>query len=271
MPALHDVVNAAAAQHNHKRQRQRQRQCQSTPCGNALSAARPLRCKHVHAILRYQLFRRCVCPVHSAGLGVNVQDPGSLMVASMLNRTIVLPRVASLCEHFFYPGKDCIIEGHRVRLPYVLPTNHWLRAGSLKLPHREPGFLDNPRVPISIRESTVTIAPCEGASCVSTDSKELRVARRLGSSALQIAATSIADKSVVHVNDVLNLAAKFDTKEQSKYFIDATDKILCAFCCLKNVDQEKYPGVEVLQAPYAWRGPPRLISDSAPEAIKCNA
>lgn len=62
-------------------------------------------------------------------------------IAKTLGRTVVLPRMACICQCFFFPGKNCNIDGHRVRLPHVCPTDHWLRPGRLKLPHREPGFL----------------------------------------------------------------------------------------------------------------------------------
>lgn len=65
----------------------------------------------------------------------------ALAVAKTLGRTLVLPRMACICQCFFFPGKNCNIDGHRVRLPHVCPTDHWLRPGRLKLPHREPGFL----------------------------------------------------------------------------------------------------------------------------------
>lgn len=65
----------------------------------------------------------------------------ALAIAKTLGRTLVLPRMACICQCFFFPGKNCNIDGHRVRLPHICPTDHWLRPGRLKLPHREPGFL----------------------------------------------------------------------------------------------------------------------------------
>lgn len=69
----------------------------------------------------------------------------ALGLAVALNRTLVLPRVACVCQCSYAPGTDCAVEGQRVRLPHVCPTEHWLRLGPLRAfghPFREPGFLE---------------------------------------------------------------------------------------------------------------------------------
>jgi len=45
--------------------------------------------------------------------------------------------------------------------------------------------------------------------------------------------------------------------------------VLGAFCCIKNEDQARWPGVEVLQVPYAFEGPPAPIDNGAPDAARC--
>jgi hypothetical protein len=51
-----------------------------------------------------------------------------------------------------------------MRLPYVCPTDHWLRRGgaNLGLPYVEPGFLEHPRRPAASRASAKRVRLCGG-------------------------------------------------------------------------------------------------------------
>jgi len=89
----------------------------------------------------------------------------ALAVAHVLGRAVELPRLACSCECFYFVGRNCSIEGHRVRLPYVCPTDHWLRRGgaNLRVPYVEPGFLANPRRPAEALASARRVRLCGGA------------------------------------------------------------------------------------------------------------
>jgi hypothetical protein len=88
----------------------------------------------------------------------------ALAIAHVLGRAVQLPRLACSCECFYFVGRNCSIEGHRVRLPYVCPTDHWLRRGgaNLHVPYVEPGFLDNPRRPAEAVASARRVRLCGG-------------------------------------------------------------------------------------------------------------
>jgi len=88
----------------------------------------------------------------------------ALAIAHVLGRAVQLPRVACSCECFYFCSRNCTIEGHRLRLPYVCPTDHWLRRGgaNLRLPYVEPGFLENPRRPEEAAASARRVRLCGG-------------------------------------------------------------------------------------------------------------
>ena len=90
----------------------------------------------------------------------------TLAIAHVLGRAVQLPRMACSCQCFYFVGRNCTIEGHRMRLPYVCPTDHWLRRGgaNLRLPYVEPGFLDNPRRPEEAASSARRVRLCGGAA-----------------------------------------------------------------------------------------------------------
>lgn len=72
-----------------------------------------------------------------------LQLRNALIIAEKTHRTLILPRFAAICQCFFFRGKACTIEGHRVALPHVAPTAHVLQVDRLVQRHRvrEPNFL----------------------------------------------------------------------------------------------------------------------------------
>ncbi len=63
----------------------------------------------------------------------------ALAMAKVLKRILVLPDMAAVCENFYFPGKDCVLLGHRYNLPSTQPLDHWL-VKPFAQPTREPGF-----------------------------------------------------------------------------------------------------------------------------------
>jgi hypothetical protein len=210
----------------------------------------------------------------------------ALAIATALGRTLVLPRVACTCECFFFPGKDCVIEGHRVRLPHVCPTDHWLRPGRLTQPHREPGFLDNPRLPAAVAASRATVAACtpdEGPDCVAgtratpaaIGAANVTVHVPGGSTDAQLAAAlaPLAAARVLHLaGGAPALFSHFADAAADAAFNASLYGILSAWCCLKtHPDGAEHPGVEVWKVPYKFEGEPEAVDGSSVDVGKCGA
>lgn len=195
-----------------------------------------------------------------------VQFRAAASLAMALNRTLVLPRMASICECFFYPGKDCVIDGHRVRLPHVMPTDHWLRPRRLKLPHREPGFVDNPRFQSG---DVKTLEPCVTDEACGAHASGARVPAHSSDAFVRRELSAHADATVVRVLKPLEVFGAFEREDDARALANALNGVVGAFCCIKNEDQVRWPGVEVLQVPYAFEGPPAPIDNGAPDAARC--
>jgi hypothetical protein len=195
-----------------------------------------------------------------------VQFRAAASLAVALNRTLVLPRMASICECFFYPGKDCVIDGHRVRLPHVMPTDHWLRPRRLRLPHREPGFVDNPRFQ---NRDVKTLEPCAADAACGAHGGGARVPARSSDAFVRRELSAHTDATLVRVLKPLEVFGAFELEEDARALATALDGVLGAYCCIKNEDQARWPGVEVLQVPYAFEGPPAPIDNGAPDAARC--
>jgi hypothetical protein len=196
----------------------------------------------------------------------------ALAIAQATGRVLVLPRMACACECFFYPGRDCVIEGHRVRLPHVCPTDHWLRPGRLAQPHREPGFLENPRLPAAVRDDVATVTWCGTASCDPATEKGITVAAALDDVALRSALAPVASARILRLVGVRDIWAGFaDEKDGAKFNSSLTHGVLSSWCCLKqHPDGRNDTKVEVWKVPYAWEGEPNAVPDHE-DVGKCGA
>jgi len=205
----------------------------------------------------------------------------ALAVAQALGRVLILPRMACTCECFFYPGKDCVIEGHRVRLPHVCPTDHWLRPGRLTQPHREPGFLDNPRVPASVGADVAVVSLCPSKEAPGCDDAEttplgarrgITVREAMDDTALRTALAPVSSSRVLRVRNVTSLWAGFAVEaDATKFNASLAHGVLGSWCCLKtHPNGENDEKVEVWKVPYSWEGEPKAVPDFE-DVGKCGA
>jgi hypothetical protein len=111
-----------------------------------------------------------------------LQLRSALAIARVLNRTLVLPRVRCACELGFgrgHIGRGCDAQSS-LQLPYDCPVDHWLsprRWLLLGWPHRERGFLENPRVPDEVLRSRAHARLCgpnQPPNCCLTSRGRLR-------------------------------------------------------------------------------------------------
>ena len=159
-----------------------------------------------------------------------------------------------------------------MRLPHVCPTDHWLRPGRLTLPHREPGFLDNPRLPAAVRDDVAAVAPCDAASAPANAPGCLK--RGLDDEGLRAALAKHAQRRVLRLEggSVQPLWGGFAAKADAQAFDDAIAGVLGAWCRLKeHPDGKPHPGVEVWKVPYKWDGEPEVVDASNTDLGKCGA
>jgi hypothetical protein len=193
----------------------------------------------------------------------------ALAIAAALNRTLVLPRVAFACESFFYAvGPDCVIEGHRLRLPYIAPTDHWLRPGRLRFPVREPGFLDHPLFPEASLAATATLSACNDTVACEAHAGGASVPPRSSDGLLRDQMQSFKDKAVVWVVLPEEVWGGFESETDQQSFDKALESVLGVWCCAQNDDKKLWPDAAALQVQYAWDGEPVLHPVNDPSAVK---
>ena len=189
----------------------------------------------------------------------------ALAIAHVLGRTIQLPHMACSCgactlrlskqpsqranmqrfgcaECFYFVGRNCTIEGHRMRLPYVCPTDHWLRRGgaNLGLPYVEPGFLDNPLRPAASRKSVAHVQLCGGADDPPCDAVQpatgvVLLPRGADAAALRKALGSgaAADAVELRLESVAGAWGGF-APTMEREFTALISRALSGWCCFHN-------------------------------------
>ena len=198
----------------------------------------------------------------------------ALGLALMLNRTLVLPRAACVCQCSYSASNvNCAVEGQRVRLPHVCPTEHWLRLDAMRaagLPFREPGFLDNPAVPPEVLKATLGVAhdasAAPNASPVHLTGEEAE-ARNLpptvmgalllpdGRRSAEQLAAALAPRvtpivRVLHWHNPGGAWRGFSDAGAQAAFTAKARKLLGAWCCLKN-----HPDGTAAPDGMAWKMP----------------
>jgi hypothetical protein len=167
-----------------------------------------------------------------------VQFVNALGIALLLNRTLVLPRMALSCQCFFYAPSPstCTITGVRMRLPYVAPTDHWLQRYD-GLGFEAPGFLD--------REKRVFNATLHHGSSL-VDDAAIR-------------------KSLAHVDKIRNvrlvstdlhvLQLQINDYKTRVMWEAIKSTVFGSWCCL---DEGVHPNVQTFKARYELEGEPAL-------------
>ena len=86
----------------------------------------------------------------------------AIYLSSLLNRTLVLPRIQCFCAQGFWAGhidETCNIRGSKQQLPYICPSDHFLDVEALGtfVKYREHTFLNNPRTPRRYTEDFIEV------------------------------------------------------------------------------------------------------------------
>jgi hypothetical protein len=93
------------------------------------------------------------------------QMHAAFALAAAEGRTLLLPALVSICQCFYFPGVQCSVAGHLVRLPHVMPQDHWLKPGYFEkagLLFREPGFETRPEDDVRRVDDSLAALAAEG-------------------------------------------------------------------------------------------------------------
>lgn len=174
----------------------------------------------------------------------------ALAIALLLNRTLVMPPLWCRLDRlwFAHPG---VLEGSLTRQPFICPLDHVFEVNVMlkELPEEEFGppidireysFLDNPSLPIQVKESWLDVQLCQEGSqdChASNDTSPqgvLRFPKRSNEETLKSVFSSFKDVKVIQFSSMQDAFLGFSDKTREERFRTRVKRYVGIWCCVPN-------------------------------------
>ncbi|KAJ8509834.1 hypothetical protein OPV22_000268 [Ensete ventricosum] len=176
----------------------------------------------------------------------------ALAIASLLNRTLVMPRLWCRFERmwFAHPG---ILEGTLTRQPFVCPMDHLFEIHTMvrglseeefgpQIHFREYSFLQNPSVPKHVKESLLNVQLCDAHSKGCNISNEttsrgfIQFPRNSTEQMYMQVFSRYRDTKVLHFSSLANAFQGFSDEAREAKFRNRVKRYVGKWCCLENRD-----------------------------------
>ncbi|KAK7262809.1 hypothetical protein RJT34_30390 [Clitoria ternatea] len=174
----------------------------------------------------------------------------ALAIASLLNRTLVMPPLWCRIDRLWYPHPG-ILEGSMTRQPFLCPLDHVFEVNVMlkKLPEEEFGpqidireysILDNPSLPSEVKTSWLDVQLCkEGtqdcdASNGTTVGEVLKFPKHSNEETFMKVFSSFKDVKVIKFSSVQDAFTGFTTKEREDKFRNRVKRYVGIWCCVPD-------------------------------------
>ncbi|KAJ1434121.1 Nucleotide-diphospho-sugar transferase [Sesbania bispinosa] len=176
----------------------------------------------------------------------------ALAIASLLNRTLVMPPLWCRIDRLWYPHPG-ILEGSMTRQPFHCPLDHVFEVNVMlnKLPEEEFGpeidfreysILDNPALPSEVKMSWLDVQLCkEGtqdcdASNDTTFGGVLKFPKHSNEETFMKVFSSFKEVKVIKFSSVLEAFTGFTDKEREDKFRNRVKRYVGIWCCVPDHD-----------------------------------
>lgn len=174
----------------------------------------------------------------------------ALAIASLLNRTLVVPPLWCRLDRMWYPHPG-ILEGSMTRQPFLCPLDHVFEVNVMlkKLPEEEFGpeigireysMLDNPSLPPEVKKSWLDVQLCkEGTqgcdgSYNSTVGGVLKFPKHSNEEMFMKVFSSFKDVKVIKLSSVEDAFTGFANKEREDRFRNRVKRYVGIWCCMPD-------------------------------------
>lgn len=174
----------------------------------------------------------------------------ALAIASLLNRTLVVPPLWCRLDRMWYPHPG-ILEGSMTRQPFLCPLDHVFEVNVMlkKLPEEEFGpeigireysMLDNPSLPPEVKKSWLDVQLCkEGTqgcdgSYNSTVGGVLKFPKHSNEEMFMKVFSSFKDVKVIKLSSVEDAFTGFTNKEREDRFRNRVKRYVGIWCCMPD-------------------------------------
>ncbi|KAG1654663.1 hypothetical protein FOA52_003820 [Chlamydomonas sp. UWO 241] len=188
-----------------------------------------------------------------------VQAYRVMAIATMLNRTLILPKMQCFCYKNWFMMEQCRIPGDKVtQFPIECHLDQWIRPkviynygaqivgqrGAQPFLFREHSLLSNPNFPAATLQRQVTIVPgektCADGPCEASDPVpaaaagggwSVTVPRSLRQNNLLKVFEKLKDEPLIRLTKPMRLFGGFDDEKLKASFVLFVDKIAGNWCC----------------------------------------
>ncbi|CAL0313063.1 unnamed protein product [Lupinus luteus] len=176
----------------------------------------------------------------------------ALAIASLLNRTLVMPPLWCRIDRLWYPHPG-VLEGSMTRQPFLCPLDHVFEVNVMlkKLPEEEfgPGIdireysiLDNPSLQPEVRNSWLDVKLCkEGRQdCDASNDTSvgglLKFPKRSSEEKFMKVFSSFKDVKVIKFSSVQDAFIGFTNKDREDKFRNRVKRYVGIWCCVPDHD-----------------------------------
>ncbi|TYG91032.1 hypothetical protein ES288_A12G230800v1 [Gossypium darwinii] len=178
------------------------------------------------------------------------QIRSALALASVLNRTLVMPPLWCRLDRLWFPHPGALL-GSMTRQPFLCPLDHVFEVNVMlrDLPAEEFGpainireysFLNNPFLPQRVRESWLDVQLCqegtEDCHASSNTSRPglLRFPKRSSEETLKKVFSSFKDVKVIQFSSMQDAFLGFTDKTREEKFRKRVKQYVGIWCCVEN-------------------------------------
>ncbi|KAJ4707597.1 arabinosyltransferase [Melia azedarach] len=174
----------------------------------------------------------------------------ALAIASLLNRTLVMPPLWCRLDRLWFPHPG-VLEGSMTRQPFLCPLDHVFEVNVMlqQLPEEEfgPGigireysFFDNPSMPKHVKDSWLEVLLCEdgsddcNASTNITSPGILRFPKHGNEEMFKTVFSSFKDVKVIEFSSMKDAFLGFTDKTREERFKRRVKRYVGIWCCVED-------------------------------------
>ncbi|THU55388.1 hypothetical protein C4D60_Mb11t06030 [Musa balbisiana] len=174
----------------------------------------------------------------------------ALAVASLLNRTLVMPRLWCRFDRL-WSGHHGIFKGTLTKQPFVCPMDHLFEIPTMlhglseevfgpQIHFREYSFLQNPSVPKHVKESLLNVQLCDAHSEECNISNEtsshdfIQFPRNSTEQMYMQVFSQYKDIKVLHFSSMANAFQGFSDEAREAKFRNRVKRYVGKWCCVEN-------------------------------------
>ncbi|KAI7994601.1 Arabinosyltransferase XEG113 [Camellia lanceoleosa] len=174
----------------------------------------------------------------------------ALSIASLLNRTLVMPPLWCRLDRLWFPHPGVLI-GTMTRQPFLCPLDHVFEVNVMlkEMPAdefgpginlREYSFFDNPSVPRQVKESWLDVQLCQEGSqnCNVSNSTSptgvLKFPKNRNEETFKTVFSSFKDVKVIQFSSMQDAFLGFTDKTREEKFRNRVKRYVGIWCCVQN-------------------------------------